>query len=146
MKKILLTAIIAVSLISSAFASPGKEVNYFVSNSFTEHYGDVEDVKWDVTSAYAKATFVLNNVETEAFYKLDGDFIGTTQAIAIEDLPIAAKRNFAKKYGSYIVKEAIKFIGNDETAYYISAENEKHSVVLNATNAGISVYKTDIKN
>lgn len=145
MKKILLTAIIAISIISSAFANPGKEVNYFVINSFREDFGNVEDVKWNITPAYAKAAFILNNVATEAFYKLDGEFIGTTQTIAIEDLPIAAKRSFAKKYSNYIVKEAIKLNGNEETAYFILAENEKHSVVLKANNAGITVYKVSSK-
>lgn len=146
MKKLLLTALIAVTLISSAFASPVKEVNYFVLNSFDNSFPTVTDVHWVVTPSYAKATFVVNNVETKAFYKLDGEFIGTCQPIAIEDLPVSAKRSFAKKYSNYTVKEAIKFDGNQETAYFISAENEKHNVILKADNSGISVYSASSKN
>ncbi|MEJ7677453.1 MAG: hypothetical protein WKG06_06200 [Segetibacter sp.] len=146
MKKFLLTTFIAVALISSAFASPVEEVNYFVINSFKDNFPKVTDVHWDVTSSYAKATFVLNSMKTEAFYKLNGDFIGTCYAITIDDLPVYAKRSFAKKYGSYIVKEAIKFDGNEETAYFISAENEKYSVVLKVDNSSISVYKVSSKN
>ncbi len=146
MKKLLLTAFIAVALItSSAFAKPAKGVNSFVRNSFTSDFVNVTDVDWTITSSYAKATFVFNNVRTEAFYELNGELIGSSSAIAITDLPIAAKRNFAKKYGNYTVKEAIKFDGNQETAYYISAENEKQSVILKADNFGITVYKVSDK-
>ena len=140
MKKLLMFALIAVSVITCAFAAPLKGVNYFVSNSFKSRYPQVADVHWTATTSYAKATFVLNNVRTEAFYKPDGDFIGSCHAISIDDLPITAKRSFAKKYANYTVKEAIKFDGAEETAYFISAENEKGSVVLKVAGAHISVY------
>lgn len=146
MKKILLTAFIAVALISSAFASPAKEVNYFVSNSFKRNFPDVTNVLWDITPSYAKAAFVFRGVRTEAFYKLDGNLIGTSSAVSLDDLPISAKRSFAKKYGSYTVKEAIKFEGDDETAYFISAETEKQKVVLKVNDNNISVYKVSSKN
>ncbi|WP_018615586.1 hypothetical protein [Segetibacter koreensis] len=143
MKKLLLTALIAVSLTSFAFAAPVKKVNSFVTNSFNNDFKNVGSVAWDVSSSYAKATFVLDNIRTEAFYTLDGEFIGTTHAIAIEDLPVAAKRSFAKKYAGYTVKEAIKFDGEDGTAYFISAENEKESVILKASKSGLSVYNVN---
>lgn len=146
MKKLLLTAFMAVSLIVSAFAGPAKRVNSFVANSFASDFKNVSNADWSINSSYAKATFVLNNVKTEAFYRPDGEFIGSSQAIAINDLPIAAKRSFAKKYGNYVVKEAIKFDGKEENAFFISAENEKQSVILKADNFGISVYSVSSKN
>jgi hypothetical protein len=47
-------------------------------------------------------------VRTEALYSAEGEFIGTNQAITLEDLPVNAKRAFAKKYEGYTVKEAIR--------------------------------------
>ena len=66
-----------------------------------------------------------------------GKFIGTNQAITLEDLPVNAKRAFAKKYEGYTVKEAIRFEGSQESAYYISAENEKGSVILKVDDYGL---------
>ncbi len=47
-----------------------------------------------------------------------------------------SKKAFAKKYNSCTVKEAIRFEGAQEVAYYISAENEKGSVVLKVEDSG----------
>jgi hypothetical protein len=143
MKKLLLSTLIAVSVITSAFAGPFKGVSYFVSNSFKARYPGVSDVQWTTTPSYTKATFVLNNIRTEAFYKQDGDFIGASHAVSIDDLPIAAKRSFAKKYGSYTVKQAIKFDGAEEIAYFISAESERGSVVLKVVDTNISVFRVN---
>lgn len=140
MKKLLFTAFIAVSLMSSAFCAANKEVNYFVSKSFKNDFPDVTKVEWTVASSYSKATFVVNEERTEAFYKPNGEFIGTSHAISLDDLPITAKRSFAKNYINYTVKEAIKFEGIEETAYFISAENENRSVVLKVIDNRISVY------
>ena len=77
-----------------------------------------------------------------AFYDLDGNMIGTSTNIAIDDLPTHAKRVFAKRYAEYTVKEAIQFDGVEETAYYISAENEAQSLLLKVSADGmLTVFK-----
>src|SRR4051812_25053658 len=121
MKKLLLAALFAVTLIASAFASPVKRVNSFVTRSFQEDFKDVSDVQWDLSPSFAKATFILDDVRTEAYYDLNGEFIGTCHSISLDELPISAKRSFAKKYSDYTVSQAIEFTGRDETSYYISA-------------------------
>jgi len=101
MKKLLLTALIAVSLISSSFAaSPvtDKKIGSVLTRAFDNYFSNVSDVKWDITPNFAKATFVNNNVTTEAFFDLSGEFIGSSSAITLDKLPTAAKRTFAKKY------------------------------------------------
>ncbi len=54
---------------------------------------------------------MLNNVRTQALYTPAGEFIGTNQAITLDELPVAAKRTFAKKYQGYTVEQAIRFTG-----------------------------------
>jgi hypothetical protein len=148
MKKLLLTALIAVSLISSSFAaSPvnDKKVSSIITSSFGRYFRNVSNVNWDVTPNFAKATFVNNDVTTEAFFDLNGDFIGSSRAITLDKLPTAAKRTFAKRYADYTVKEAIEFNGSTESAYYISAENEKQSVILKVVDNTLEVYKVTTK-
>jgi hypothetical protein len=147
MKKLLFSALIAVSLVSSAFAASGenKKVSLQITKAFESNFNDVGNVTWNITEKFAKATFVLNDVTTEAFYSPDGEFIGTSQAIALDKIPTVAKRAIAKKYTDYTVREAIKFDGVDETAYYVSVENDKKSIVLKVLNYSVSVYKTTNK-
>jgi hypothetical protein len=87
------------------------------------NFKHASDVTWTSEENYAKATFKWNNISTEAVYTPEGDFIGSMQAITLEELPVNAKRKFAKKYEGYTVKEAIRFEGSKEKAYYISAED-----------------------
>jgi hypothetical protein len=149
MKKLLFTALIAVSIISSSFAASSpvldKKVDAGISNSFRNQFRDANNVKWDQTSEFTRATFVTNNILTEAFFDRDGEFIGSSRAISLDQLPTAAKRTFAKKYAGYTVKEAIEFTGNEESAYFISAENETQAVILKVINSSIEVFKSTRK-
>jgi hypothetical protein len=148
MKKFLTTALLAVTLITSAFAftpDPNK-LNQKVIANFKQEYADATDVEWTVKPSFAKVTFTLNNQTNNAFYDLQGNFIGCSHAISLESLPTHAKRSFAKKYAEYTVKEAIQFDGTDETTYYISAENDSHAVILKVSEGMLSVYKKTNKN
>jgi hypothetical protein len=130
MKKLLFSALIAGSLVSYAFAASGenKKVSFHIIKAFESNFYEAQNVTWKVNEKFAKATFVLNDVTTDAFYSPSGEFIGTSQAIALDKIPTAAKRAIAKKYADYTVREAIKFDRIDETAYFVLVENEKNQL------------------
>jgi hypothetical protein len=136
MKKLFISALLAITVAASSFAAEGSKVSYAVRNNFSYQFKKVSDVQWTSGENYTMATFTLNNVRTQALYTPEGEFIGTNQAITLEELPVRAKRAFAKKYEGYTVKEAIRFEGSQESAYYISAENEKGSVILKVEDNG----------
>ncbi|MDB5246319.1 MAG: hypothetical protein JWQ40_713 [Segetibacter sp.] len=145
MKKLLMAALVVVTMGTSAFAAP-KKVSSFVKNNFQSEFSQASEVTWLAEDAYAKATFTLNNVRMEAFYSLTGEIIGTSKAVSLDDIPVAAKRSIAKKFGEYDVKEAIYFEGTDEAAYFISAENEKESIVLKVSDhSNLSIFKRNKK-
>jgi hypothetical protein len=130
MKKLLMAALLFISAATSAFAKDSKSVNTAASNNFAAEYKKASNVTWTATENYIKASFIMNSERMEAFYNSQGEKIGTSKAFNIENLPVHAKRAFAKKYQGYTVQQAIEFEGNDETAYFISAENDKESVIL----------------
>lgn len=131
-----------VAVAVSSFAATGNEVSFTTLNNFKYQFKHISEVEWTSGENFTKATFVLNGVRTEALYNDAGEFIGTNQAVSLEELPVRAKRAFAKKYGSYTVKEAIRFEGSENSAYYIAAENEMSSVVLKVEDDGaISTVK-----
>ncbi len=145
MKKLLIAALFAVTCITSAFAA-GTEVNASALSAFKSQFKKASDVNWTSGEGFSKATFVLNNEKMEAFYSPDGDMIGTSKAITLDELSVKAKRDFSKKFGSYTVKEAIRFEGAEEGAYYISAANEKETVIVKVDDANyVSVVKISKK-
>jgi len=136
MKKYFLSALVSIAITVTSFAAEGNKVSLGVLNDFAYQFKHASDVKWTSEENYAKATFKWNNISTEAIYTSEGDFIGSMQAITLEELPVNAKRKFAKKYEGYTVKEAIRFEGSKEKAYYISAEDGKGSVILKVEDDG----------
>ena len=141
MKKIILTAILAVSIAATSFAAGKNTITNIVKNHFNAEFSNAEDVQWSATNSYAVATFLTDNKRMKAFYDFDGSLIGTSQGITIESLPSFAKRAYAKKYANYLVKEAIRFDDKNDTAYYISASNEKESVVVKITGGQMTTLK-----
>jgi hypothetical protein len=146
MKKLLFAALLTASLATSAFAKETNEVSYRVQNNFKSQFNQAQKVNWSVRSNFTKATFEDAGQKVEAFYDVNGNMIGTSRNITLNELPTGAKRTFAKSYGGYTVKEAIRFEGAEEDAYYISAENEKENVILKVTNDRyVSVFRTSRK-
>lgn len=146
MKKLFIAALLTVTVATSAFTADEKKINTKIIENFKTEFADADNVQWSLKETYARATFFLNGKKTDAYYDLEGEAIGTSEAITLNNLPLHAKRTFAKKYSDYTVKEAIKFQGTGETAYFISAENDKQSVILKVTGAGISIFKRGAKN
>jgi hypothetical protein len=140
MKKFLIAALLTVTVATSGFTADEKRISSRVLDNFKADYGEAGNVTWISRDNYVKASFMLNGEKTDVFYDHQGETIGTSRKITLESLPVHAKRTFAKKYSDYTVKEAIEFEGVEETAFFISAENEKHSVILKVTTAGVSLH------
>jgi hypothetical protein len=141
MKKLFIAALLTVTVATSAFTADDKKIDSRIIRNFNTEYADADKVTWCVKSTYVKASFEVDGKQTDAFYNLNGESIGCSRKITLDNLPVQAKRQFAKKYSDYTVKEAIKFDGNEESAFFISAENDKYSVILKITAAGVSVFK-----
>ena len=142
MKKVLFSALATVLITASSFATDAKKVNTKAANVFVAEFKDAKSVNWTSTTNYVKASFTLDNKNMEAFYDMRGNMIGTSTAISLEELPTNAKRSLAKKLDGYTVKEAIQFDGTDETAYYVSAENDTQSLLLKVSEDGfVMVFK-----
>lgn len=129
MKKLLFSALLAIIVATSSFAS-GTNVNVSVLNSFKSEFRNAADVTWISKTDFAKATFTIDGVKMEAFYNIQGELIGTSKEINLESLPVNAKRAFAKKYDGYTVTEVISFENADGSAYYFSAENDTNSIIF----------------
>jgi hypothetical protein len=142
MKKIFLAGFFAVLLAGSAFAADVTGISSAIMTSFQTNFINAKDVSWTTKSDYSKASFTLNNRRMEAFYNTEGEMIASSENIALEELPVNAKRTFAKEFTGYEVKEAIHFQGNEDDAYYISAENEKESIIIRVlSDQSLSVFK-----
>ena len=145
MKKILFTALIAIYIVSSAFAQDEQKINYRVLNAFTTEFNEATDVNWTSKPEFDKACFNLEGKKLSAFYTCFGEKIGTTQEVSFETLPSKAKNCIAKKYNDYSVKATILFESDRESSYYVAAENNFQSVVLKVVGGYVTIFKKKSK-
>jgi hypothetical protein len=130
MRKFFTAVLISASLVSSAFAADATGVNSKAVNRFRSEFKSAEGVTWTNFDQLTKASFILDNERMEVYYSADGELVGTAKGSTIDNLPTNAKRSFVKKYDGYTVKEVVRFEGQDGNVFYISAENEKNTVIL----------------
>jgi len=143
MKKLFFAVIAAITLSTTAIASDGNNVNYWVLNKFNANYQDAKDVSWVVTDKFAKATFLMDGERMEAYYSTEGEFIAESKAVPPGDLPKSAKRALDKKYKDFKIIEVIQYTTNDKVEYYVSLESAKSSKILKISATGtIDIFKS----
>lgn len=164
MKKLFLTAAVALTLSTGAFADGSVKstsetnVSYQILNQFDVQFSGAENVQWSATSVGTKAEFVLDDVKMSAFYDNHGQFIGTTESVAFKKIPLSAKKEIAEKYKGYFVGDVIKFqsaetsngldrlVGEtDSVAYFVDLKNDKEEFLLRVTPQGNIYFYKQIK-
>jgi len=115
MKKLTLIALVILLSFSAFAAEGGKKsddiikVSSFVLRQFEGEFSDAKDVAWTVNENFEKAEFIVNNVKMAAFYDVNGEYIGHTEAVTYNSLPNAARKQIARNYEGYHVKDLIRF-------------------------------------
>lgn len=141
MKKVFFAALLAVSVAGTAFATPSGSVSYRVLTHFTADFGRPADVTWTIKDDFVKASFTKNNERVEAFYTVEGEMIGTSKEINLKDLPEEIKKTMENKYPMYAITAAILFENNEESAYFVSTQNEKETLIIKISlNNQVSVF------
>lgn len=143
MKNLFLVGLLTVTVTASAFAKVDpNSVNNAAATEFRLEFKKASDVTWTTTDKFIRASFIFHGEKMEAYYHPNGEKIGTFRSTNLDDLPIQAKRTFVRKFNGYTVKEVMEFNGAEESAYFLSAENEKEVVILKVTYSNqLSVYK-----
>ena len=143
MKKLLIAALMVVTIGTSAFAADVKNLSYKVSTNFEARFTGAKNIQWTETSAYIKATFELNGETLEAYYGSDGESIGTSRKVEFKTLPVNAISKIKKNYSTYTTKEVIEFERDGEKSYYVSLVDGSKQEILEVSFFGnVSTFKT----
>ncbi len=142
MKKIIIAAMMVVSIGSSAFAMDVNKVSYKVKNLFAQEFLGAENVVWSVEENFTKASFTLADIKVDAFFSTEGEMIGYGRAVNFNQLPLNAIQKVKKNYGTYKIAEIIEFSHDGEKSYYVSLQNGEKKQILNVTLYGdISLFQ-----
>lgn len=144
MKKILIAALMAVLVGSSAFAADTKDaakVSYRAKSNFEAHFSGATNITWTQREHYTKVSFTLAGQPVEAFFSLEGELMGSSRAIEFSKLPLEAIQTIQKKYSTYTVSESIEFNEGGEKSYFVSlADGNKKQILQVSLYGSVSVY------
>jgi hypothetical protein len=138
MKKIKTVLTAAVMLLAtSAFAIPDESVTPKVKQAFTTDFSKASQVKWEKTSDFYFASFMLQGLRVEAAYNEEGELLGTSRLIKADQVPLSVSLAIAERYTGYQVPAtALEINFEGQTRYYITVENEKQFVKLKCLSNG----------
>ena len=148
MKKLLLILTLSASSFAFANAANVNPVNERTLQAFKADFSTANDVTWASieNDGYYRATFKYNNETILAIYSPEGELLSTARYIVKEALPIMVTTELNKQYGTHIIRTVIERTANGETSYFVTLENEKSSLIVQAKTSGsISIYKKLVK-
>lgn len=141
MKKIFAAAILAIVLISSAFAN--ETYNFKGADHFTVAYPNAVGVSYKTTAEYTVVNYTVGEKAMQSIYNLEGELIATSYAITLDKLPTGALTQIQKKYAGYTIIDAIA-LDHDENGfgYYVRLEGQNKKVILTVSKKGyVSLFK-----
>ena len=142
MKKFLVTATLAVAMISGTYASDVK-INSKIESAFRKEFSSAYNPRWEsVGGGIYHAGFFLNGVLMEAYYNADGELLSFARHITRDQLPLIAERSISEKFGTAEVKNIREFVSGSETSYFGTVETDKKAVEVRVfANGTVQILK-----
>src|SRR5689334_21405073 len=109
MKKLLIAALLVVSVSASSIAQDLSSVDRKSMGNLEVMYAGASGVNWTSTAQFTKASFVQNEKKMDVFYNLDGEFVAVTTQLKVHEIPASIKKTLEKRYSDYLVKEAFQY-------------------------------------
>jgi hypothetical protein len=145
-KSILMWAIMLTVGLTSAFANNGETINQRAVSSFKKDFANAEDVRWESSKDFVKATFRINDQVMFAYYSQSGDRMAVTRNILSSQLPINLLSDLKKSYGTYWISDLFE-VSSTEASYYVTLQNSDYTLVLKSNGiSGWDVYRKEKKN
>ena len=135
----------------------GQYVSEISKASFYKDFGNLEKVVWMRSQYYDEATFLKDGRDMIAYYDNDGKLVGTTSAVAFEDIPMVAQKNIQKMYKDATVGKVIFFDDNelndtdmmlyniqfdDEDTYFVELTQGGKTFIVNCdTKGNVAFFK-----
>ncbi len=146
MKKLFVTALAAIAISASSFATPVVDitkVSLKVINKFKAEFATVDQVEWEVKKDFIKAKFSEDGIAQEAFFTQDGELIGTSKHIDRADMPSVPRKALNKVAAGGELLELIEFNSTEKgLAYYASIHKDGVKRILEISATGlVSNYK-----
>ena len=129
-KKLLILGSGLILAIYSACAATPPNVPTSVQNELQQEFKGATDVKWKTTDRFYKASFSVNGQNLEAFFGTDGEFIGVSRNITLEQLPLVLLTEAVEKSKDNKLTNLFEISSDRGTEYYMSLQNARGKTII----------------
>ncbi len=121
---------------STVFASEATNVNERVEASFKREFPGAKLIEWSTTGDFNKATFMLWDHRTEAYFTSDGQLQGSSRSLFYNQLPLAVMTAVDKKFSGADVLDINEINNTDGTCYSLLLETGTRKYRIKVDAAG----------
>ena len=134
-KRIIFSFVFLFAVITSARSAEDPGINEAVQASFEKEFAGAELIRWTDVGEYMKATFILSDRRTEAYFREDGQLEGSVRSLFYNQLPLIVMTSFDKKYSGAEVWDIFEINNSQGTTYRITLEykHKKYRVRMDAS-------------
>ncbi|HEX7903341.1 MAG TPA: hypothetical protein VF487_05640 [Chitinophagaceae bacterium] len=132
MKKIILSAVITLTMGVAALANIDPVNNSKAQEVFKKEFAGAEMVKWSTEGNYSKVSFVLGGTSAIALFNGEGELLGSVRNIFYNQLPLSVITSFEKRFENATVIDITEVTNVNGTRYKVTMEykNKKASASL----------------
>ena len=146
-KSILMWAMMLTMGLTTVYANNEETINQRAVSSFKKDFGNAQDVKWETTKDFVKATFKQNDQVMFAYYSSTGDLLALSRNILSSQLPINLLSNLKKDYSTFWISDLFEISSSSDASYYVTLQNSDHYLILKSNGiSGWELYKKAKKN
>lgn len=136
-KKIILSGAFILSVVgSSVRASPVPEINDAVKASFNNEFAGARVIEWKEEAGFFKATFILGDHRTEAYFRENGQLEGSIRTLFYNQLPLAVMTAVDKRFVNADIWDVNEINNSLGTVYRITLESKQKKFRLRLDASG----------
>ena len=137
----------------------GTAINPKAKKNFEAKYGKAPRTRFARRNYFDVATFIKDDIELNAYFDFDGNYVGSTSEVKFAAIPLAGQKNIKKDYKDYTVRKVVFFKDNekndtdmmlygiqfdDEDTYFVELTKGKKTIVVQVTPTCKVYYFTSI--
>ena len=148
MKKILLTAALAVAVITSSFATDiDVKVDKHIQSAFQKEFASAFNPRWEsIGAGLMHVTFTQNGNVMDAYYNEDAQLVSLARFVEADQVPLLVSKAINEKFNGSIVTDIRELVSQNETSYLVTARNEHRVVIARVYPSGSIQIVKKVKN
>jgi hypothetical protein len=141
MKKRFLSVALFLFIASATAFAHQNDISDKLKKAFEKEFTGATSVQWTSFGDYEKASFVMDGYTVEAYFTTNGELMGFSRSIQLDQLPLKLNLSFKKRYSGANFKNVHEVYNDEGVCYWITVEwqNKVYRVKANETGTILDV-------